>query len=60
MESRINIKVAMLESGLKAYQVARQMGMSESKFSRIMREPTEKQANEIMNVINEMKKGVGA
>lgn len=50
-DAGLNIKVAMLKAGLKGYEVAHGMNMSESKFSRLLRDPTAEQEKEVLEAI---------
>ena len=51
------IRVAILTAGLKQYQVAEAMGISEEYFSKLLRrELPEKKQKEILAVINRLRK----
>ena len=51
------IRVAILTAGLKQYQVADAMGISEEYFSKLLRhELPEKKQKEILSVIDKLRK----
>lgn len=55
-DNDLKIKIAMLKAGVKGYEVAHEWGMSESKFSRILRNPSDEQTEQAIKVIERLEK----
>ena len=58
-DNDLKIKIAMLKAGAKGYEVAHQMNMSESKFSRILRNPSDEQTEQALKAIKEIEQAKG-
>ena len=61
MKANMKIRMVLLESGIKFYEVARKMGCSESYFSRLMRtEFSDEYRDRVMMAINEIENERGS